>query len=194
MHRWSATKNVPWLFFNNDKLWTSHNCGEVHMLFIVNLEHTYAIIKKKRQQKMTTEEVTRKVWNRSQRISWYETINFILVSIIRRTSFRKPRRHVKPFSRIVMLLLSLFLMIFLLTNSFSMIFQIKQLWGHEVNVNSHHKTWEHKNIPWLWPENKPLEKHFRSDIHAAHLDHLRTTDWTREKVRNDYFGVFELLL
>ena len=104
--RWSATKNVPWLFFNNDNLWTSHNCGEV--LFIVNLEHTYAIIKKKRQQKMTTEEVTRKVWNRSQKISWYETISFILVSIIRRTSFRKPRRHVKPLSRIVMLLLSLF--------------------------------------------------------------------------------------
>lgn len=42
----SADKVQPRMFVNNDKLWTSHNCGrEVHMLFIVNLENTYAIMK-----------------------------------------------------------------------------------------------------------------------------------------------------
>lgn len=49
------------MFVNNDKLWTSHNCdGGLHMLFIVNLENTYAIMKastKERQEKKCETEV-----------------------------------------------------------------------------------------------------------------------------------------
>lgn len=73
---------------------------------------------------------------------------------------------------------------------FFSLFQIKQLWGDQMTVNGHHTTWEHKNIPWLWPENQPLQKPFRGEIHSEHLHHLRTTDWTREKVRKDCNEIF----
>lgn len=77
--------------------------------------------------------------------------------------------------------------------SFFLFFQIKQLWGHEVTVSGHHGTWEHKNIPWLWPENKPLPKKFRGEIHEPHLNELLKTDWTREKVKNESFFEFKFL-
>lgn len=65
---------------------------------------------------------------------------------------------------------------------FHFLFQIEKLWGPEETVNSHHSTWEHKQISWLWPENKPVPKKFRGEIHELHLSELLKTDWTREKV------------
>ncbi|CRK91186.1 CLUMA_CG004869, isoform B [Clunio marinus] len=59
---------------------------------------------------------------------------------------------------------------------------IKQIWGNDVTVHRHHETWERRNIPWLWPDNKPLQKHFRGEIHAHHLKELLETNWTHEKI------------
>lgn len=70
----------------------------------------------------------------------------------------------------------------------SLLLQIKQLWGQQVTVNEHHDTWAHKNIPWLWPKNKPLPKKFRDEIDESHLRELQKTDWTREKVNRKHFA------
>lgn len=138
-----------------------------------------------------------------------------IISRIRRTSFRKSGRQVWPFNKMFS-----FVMLFHCFTTFSSLilialhskmlqrlvhqenndfifYQIQQLWGKEVTVSGHHGTWENKNIPWLWPENKPLPKKFRSGIHETHLNELLKTDWTREKVRNIFLSAlrfFNLLL
>lgn len=73
-------------------------------------------------------------------------------------------------------------------------FQIQQLWGKDETVESHHGTWEHKNISWLWPENKPIPKVFRGEIHKLHFEELEKTDWTREKVIWSTFSYRNLCL
>lgn len=170
---------------------------------------------KRNQRRERSERPTQSVNAERQRIisTLISTLDAILVSIISRTSFRKSSRQVWSFNKMLCFacrrLLSLLFMTYAFCWSLSLFaavyvnqaiklqfhafsssspYQIKQLWGQEVTVNGHHGTWEHKNIPWLWPENKPLPKKFRGEIHDSHLRELHRTDWSREKVDSKDFA------